>query len=117
MTDENGQAGMPADARYARAPKEFVDATIALSDLQAKFAGASPPMRPAPELPTDSMWAEVEAANQTVGDQVAAAAEALRARVAILAVENAQEAVEFGLQNGISVPPHIVERARAGRDG
>jgi hypothetical protein len=116
MIDDNGH-GVPSDARYDRAAMDFMDATIALSDLDAKFAAASPPMRPAPELPTDSVWGEVEAANQTVGYQVAAAAEALRARVAISAVENAQEAVEFGLQNGISVPPHIVERPRAGQGG
>ena len=43
-----------------------MDATNALSDLGAKFAAASHPMRPAQELPSGSVWGEVEAANQSV---------------------------------------------------
>jgi nucleotide-binding universal stress UspA family protein len=116
MTDENEQAGKSADARDDRAATDFMDATIALSDLGAKVAAASPPMRLAPELPPGSMWAEVEAANQSVREQVADDAEAVRARAAAAAVHNAREAVEFGQQHGIPVPPHILQRARAGQD-
>lgn len=116
MTDEDGQAGLPVDARYDRAAMDFMDATIALSDLGAKAAAAAPPTRPAQELPPVSMWGEVEAANQSVREQVAAAAEAVRAQAAAAAVRNAREAVEFGQQHGIPVPPHIVQRAQAGRD-
>jgi nucleotide-binding universal stress UspA family protein len=116
MTDENEQAGKSADARDDRAATDFMDATIALSDLGAKVAAASPPMRLAPELPPGSMWAEVEAANQSVREQVADAAEAVRARAAAAAVHNAREAVEFAQQHGIPVPPHILQRARAGQD-
>ena len=116
MTDENGQAEMPDDARYDRDAMDFMDATITLSDLGAKAATALPPLRPAAELPAGSMWAEVEAVNQSVREQVAGVAEAVRARAAAAAVRNAQEAVEFGRQHGIPVPPHIVERARGGQD-
>lgn len=63
MTDENGKTGMPADARSDRAAMDFMDATIALSDLGAKVAAAPYPMRTAQELPPGSMWGEVEAAN------------------------------------------------------
>jgi len=54
---------MPADARSDRAAMDFMDATIALSDLGAKVAAAPYPMRTAQELPPGSMWGEVEAAN------------------------------------------------------
>jgi hypothetical protein len=47
---------------------------------------------------------------------VADAAEAVRARAAAAAVHNAREAVEFAQQHGIPVPPHILQRARAGQD-
>jgi nucleotide-binding universal stress UspA family protein len=116
MTDENGQAGLPVAARCDRTAMDFMDATIALSDLGAKFAATPHPMRPAPELPPGSMWAEAEAANQTVREQVAAAAEAVRVQAAAAAVRNAREAVEFGQQHGIPVPPHIVQRARTAPD-
>jgi nucleotide-binding universal stress UspA family protein len=116
MTDENEQAGMADDARDDRAATDFMDATIALSDLGAKVAAAPYPMRTAQELPPDSMWAPVEAAHETIGEQVARAAGAVKARAAASAIDNAREAVEYGQQHGIPVPQHIIERARASQD-
>jgi len=73
-------------------------------------------MRAAQELPPDSMWAPVEAAHQTIGEQVARAAGAVHARAAALSIDNAREAVEYGQQHGIPVPQRIIERAQASRD-
>jgi hypothetical protein len=117
MTDDDRRGGISADARCDRASKDFMDATIALSDIYTEMSATSPPVGPAPRVPPNSMWAPTEVAQQTVGGQLAAAAEALKRRAAAAAAEAAREAVEFGYQTGISVPPHIAERARASRDG
>jgi hypothetical protein len=117
MTDEDGRGGIPVDARCDRASKDFMAASVALSDIYTEISATSPPVRPAPQLPPNSMWAPVGAAQQTVGGQVAAAADALNERLAAAAVDTAREAVAFGQQTGISVPPHIAQRARVGRDG
>jgi hypothetical protein len=116
MTDDNEQAGTPDDARYDRAAIDFMEATIALSDLGAKFAATSHPMRPAQGLPPDSLWAPAEAAHRTIGEQVARESEAVRARAAASAIDNAREAVEYGQQHGIPVPQRIIERAQKSRD-
>jgi nucleotide-binding universal stress UspA family protein len=116
MTDENEQAGTPDDARYDRGAMDFIEATIALSDLGAKFAATPHPTRPAQELPPDSMWAPVDAAHQTIGEQVTRAAGAVHARAAALSIDNARAAVEYGQQHGIPVPQHIIDRARASQD-
>ncbi|WP_142279497.1 hypothetical protein [Mycobacterium arosiense] len=94
-----------------------MDATIALSDIYTEISVSSPPVTMAPQVPPNSMWAPVGESQQTVAGQVAAAAEALNARVAAAAVETAREAVEFGHQKGISVPSRIAQRAGVGRDG
>jgi hypothetical protein len=117
MAEENEQAGTPDDARYDLGAMDFMEATIALSDLGARFAAPPHPMRPAQELPPDSMWAPVEAAHQTVGEQVARAAGAVHAQAAALSIDNAREAVEYGRQHGIPVPQRIIERAQASQDG
>ena len=116
MTDKNEQAGTPDDARYDRGAMDFIEATIALSDLGARFAATPHPTRQAQELPPDSMWAPVEEAHQTIGEQVARAAGAVHARAAALSIDNAREAVEYAQQHGIPVPQRIIERAQASRD-
>ena len=117
MTEENGQGEPPDDARDDRGAMGFMEATIALSDLGAKFGAIPHPMRPINELPPDSMWAPVDAAQQTIGEQVARAAGAVHARAAALSVNNAREAVEYGRQHAIPVPQRIIERAQSSQDG
>jgi len=117
MSDENEQTGTPDDARYDRDAMDFIEATIAVSDLGAQFAAPPNLIRPAQELLPGSMWAPVEAAHQAIGEQVARAAGAVHARAAALSIDNAREAVEYGRQHGIPVPQRIIDRAQASRDG
>jgi hypothetical protein len=42
MTEDHVLNGMPDSARYDRAAKDFIDATIALSDIHSKVSWRSP---------------------------------------------------------------------------
>ena len=115
MTDENEQAGTPDDARYDRAAMDFMDATIALSDLGAKFAATPPPDETSPGATTGlNVGRGRGGESDQLGNRWLGAAEAVRARAAASAVDNAREAVEYGQQHGIPVPQHIIATCASG---
>lgn len=99
--------------RYARTAREFMDATITISDVNAAFSGEQLPLSSpsARAVPPNSMWAPAAPACDAVRQHVVEAEAALRERASRAAVDSAREAVEFGRGVGIAVPPEIAQRA------
>jgi hypothetical protein len=106
------QGGVEDAARYACAARDFMDATITISDVNAASVGEQLPLSSpfAPAVPSNSMWAPAALACDEVGQHIVEAEAALRERASRAAVDSAREAVEFGREVGIAVPPEIEGR-------